>query len=175
MIDMTLKYIPMKTIKLICLFFPLVSSFIAYSQDSKEEQKSAKAAEISNLVETKHFVFRPQSATASRGATQQLSYGYSLAVSPDEVVSDLPYFGRAYSAPINPSDGGIKFKSTEFDYTVKNRKKGGWDITLVPKDVNNAPKVYLSVAANGNTSLRVISTNRESISFSGFIEAKKQD
>ena len=165
----------MKTIKLICLLFPLVSSFIAYSQDSKEEQKSEKQAEIKSLVEAKHFVFRPQSATAARGATQQLSYGYSLTVSPNEVVSDLPYFGRAYSAPMNPSDGGIRFTSTEFDYSVKNRKKGGWDITVIPKDVPNAPKVYLSVTSAGNTSARVISTNRESISFSGFIEEQKKE
>jgi len=165
----------MKTIRFIFVLFSLVTSIAGFSQDSKEEQKAAEQAKIKGLIEAKKFVFRAQSATASRGATQQLSYGYSLAVSPDEVVADLPYFGRAYTATMNPSEGGIKFTSSEFDFGVKNRKKGGWDITLIPKDVPNAPKFYLSVTTNGNTSLRVISTNRESISFSGLIEAKKQD
>jgi len=165
----------MKTIVLICHLFPLLCCVAVYAQNSKEEQKASQEAKVKEMVETKHFVFRPQSATASNGATQQLSYGHSFTVSPDEVISDLPYFGRAYSAPINPTEGGIRFTSTEFDYSIKNRKKGGWDITLVPKDVSHAPKVYFSVASNRNTSLRVISTNREPISFTGFIEEQNKD
>lgn len=166
----------MKTVKYISLLFLLVSSFMVYAQDSKEEQKASQEAKVKEMVETKHFVFQAQSATASRGANRQLSYGYSIAVTPDEVVADLPYFGRAYQAGYNPSEGGIKFTSTEFDYIIKNRKKGGWDITIIPKDVvNDSPKVYLSVTTSGNTSVRVLSRNRESISFSGLIEAKKQD
>ena len=165
----------MKTIRLIFLLSIVTFSFQAFSQQTKEEQKSVQQTSVEGMVVAKDFIFRAQTAMPSRGPTQQLSYGYTLAVTPGEVSSHLPYFGRAYQATINPSEGGIEFTSTEFDYTVKNRKKGGWDITIVPKDVPNAPKLYLSVTTNGKTSLRVISTNRESISFSGLIEEKKQD
>jgi len=105
-----------------------------------------------------------------RGRNIQLSPGYALTVSPDTVMCDLPYYGRAYQAPMNPSDGGIKFTSTDFEYTVKNQKKGGWDIQIKPKDVRNSPQVSLSISAKGYASMRVISTDRESISFNGVIQ-----
>lgn len=159
----------MKSMKCKYVFFAIFLSLTSYAQDSKNEDGS-----IASIVDAKRFVFQAQSATPQRGGLKQLSFGYSVTVSPDTIVFNLPYYGRAYQATINPSDAGIVFTSTDFEYVMKVKKKGSWDISIIPKDVRNAPKAYFSITAKGYASLRVISTDKESISFNGTIEAQKQ-
>jgi hypothetical protein len=124
---------------------------------------------IAGWIEHKTFVFRAQSATAMRGRTVQLTTEYRVDVSPDAAVAYLPYFGRAYSAPIGTNDGGIKFTSKDYSYTVKQRKKGGWDVTLTPKDAKGVRQLFFSISENGYASLQVTSQNRQPISFYGTI------
>lgn len=148
--------------------FIVISTLVAastFAQNSKTEKE-----DISGLIEAKRFVFQAQSVSPLRGGSRQLSPGYNLLVLPDTVTSDLPFFGRAYQASPGAIGGGVKFTSTDFEYTVKDRKKGGWDIAIKPKDVSNSQQVFISVSKNGNASVRIISTDREAISFNGFVE-----
>lgn len=85
----------------------------------------------------------------------------------------MPYFGRAFVAPMNPSEGGIRFTSTDFNYTVKDRKKGGWDIAILPKDAKDVRQMLLSVTESGYGSLQVISNNRQQISYNGYLMERK--
>jgi hypothetical protein len=136
-------------------------------------QDSTKQASIQNKVAEKDFVFEAQTVLPQRGITRQLNSYYFLRVSKDTLVSDLPYFGRAYSAPINPSEGGIRFTSTSFDYSSRERTKGGWDIIIKPKDINDVQQLVLNVFENGRASLQVISNNRQAISFDGLVRERK--
>jgi hypothetical protein len=138
-------------------------------------QKStpAKEAVIKNLVNSQQYVFYAQSALPMSGRQRFLTSEYTLYVSKDTVISDLPYFGRAYSAPINLAGGGINFTSTSFDYQLKARKKGGWDITIKPKDTPEVQQLMMTIFENGTTSLRVSSNNRQPISFNGYITTRK--
>ena len=129
--------------------------------------------EIKNLVENQNYVFIAQSALPSTGSSRQLSPDYTVKVSKDTIISDLPYFGRAYSAPIGNSGGGIKFSSNNFDYTKEVYKKGGWDILIKPKDVSEVQLLSFSISENGYATLKVISTNRQAISFYGYIKGDK--
>ena len=160
----------MKFFKSTFFLVALIAAQTVYAQDAKKEKEAVQAEAVKNKIDGKRYVFQAQSAMPMKGKSRQLSPGYTLTVSPDTVMCDLPYFGRAYQAPMNASEGGIKFTSTDFEYTVKNQKKGGWDIQIKPKDVRNSSQVSLSISAKGYASLRVISTDRESISFNGYIE-----
>ena len=142
------------------VLFGLSSS--AYAQDKQD---------IKNYIDAKRFVFNAQSATPMGGRFVQLTGGYDLKISPDSVISYLPYYGRAYSAPLDPSKSGIQFTSTKFEYTKSERKKGGWDIVIKPKDVQDPRQLILTVSAGGNATLQVISNDRQAISFSGYITA----
>lgn len=128
---------------------------------------------IQQAIETKNFIFRASSANPQRGRIRQLTSEYELVVRADTVTSFLPYFGRAFTAPINPSDGGIKFTSTAFVYSAGEKKKGRWEIQINPKDVSDVTTLYLTVFDNGSASLRVSSVNRTAISFNGFVEEGK--
>jgi len=163
-----------KFMKSLIILIVLTAQLPALAQESKEDKKAAQAAVLKDRVDSKRFAFRALSALVSGAATRQFtrqlsgSY-YTLTVLSDSVVSDLPYFGRLYQSPMG-QDGGIKFNSTQSDYTVKGRKKGGWDIKIKTKDVSNSPQLYLTISPNGSASLRVSCTDRQSISYEGIIE-----
>ena len=144
-----------------------------FAQSTKAEKQAAKTAAIKNLVDSQSYVFKAQSAMPMSGRSRQLTSDYDLKVTKDQVVSYLPYFGRAYSAPIDPSQGGIQFTSKDFDYTTTPRKKGGWDIQIKPKDNRDVQQMSLTISEDGYASLQVTSINRQPISFSGYITAVK--
>ncbi|WP_276484898.1 DUF4251 domain-containing protein [Paraflavitalea pollutisoli] len=144
----------------------------ATAQDNKASKKEEKAAQVTAMIEAQRFVFRPQSANPMRGRLIQLTTEYSVKVGKDTVVSDLPYFGRSFTAPIDPTKGGIQFNSTKFDYKVENIKKG-WQITIKPSDVSDVQQFFLTVFTNGSASLQVTSTNRTPITFNGQVLERK--
>lgn len=164
----------MKAIKNLCLFV-LFFSLIAFNLQvaNAQKTKTAKTEIIKNLIDSQRYVFHAQYVMPANGSQRFLTSDYLVTVLKDSVISYLPFFGRAYSAPINPTDGGIKFTSTNFWYKLENKKKGGWDIIIKPKDAPDVQQFALSVFENGNASLQVISINRQPISFNGYVEGIK--
>ncbi|MEO6314599.1 MAG: DUF4251 domain-containing protein [Chitinophagaceae bacterium] len=146
----------------------LLKPATSLAQNNKD---SVKIAAVTALVNNQEYTFKAQSAVPLSGRLRQLNSDYGLQVSKAAVVSQLPYFGRAYSAPLNPQDGGIQFTSKDFDYTISNKKKGGWNISIKPKDSKDVTQMQLSIFNNGTASLQVTSNNRQSISFNGYITA----
>jgi hypothetical protein len=145
-------------------FFPLTTL---------AQHKKDKNAEIKNLVTARNYVFKAQTALPTSGNSRQLTSDFDLRVSKDTIVSDLPYFGRAYTAPLNPSEGPLRFTSTDFQYMATDKKKGGWNITITPKDLQDPRQLTLTVFENGTASLVVTSYNRQPISFNGYIVARQ--
>jgi Domain of unknown function (DUF4251) len=145
-----------------------------YAQDSTKDDKASKESSVKSLVDAKSYVFIAQTVLPAGGRIRQLTSYYDLEVSKDTIVSALPYFGRAYTAPIDPSEGGINFTSTNFDYTTTERKKGGWDISIKPKDAKDVQQIFLTISEKGYTTLQVLSNNRQAISFNGYITDRRQ-
>ena len=163
----------MKTLrynKLIILALLIVAALIG-STSSAQDAKSNQDNEIKELVDAKRFTFKAQTVNPQRGRVVQLNTEYDLKLAGDTLRTYLPYFGRAYSAPIG-SRGGIEFTSNDFEYTERARKKGSWDITIKPRDVSDVREMNLVVFENGKASLRVTSNNREPISYNGYVAAK---
>ena len=156
---MQLVKTPVRLLFLLAAFFSVT---IARAQDQKDSS-------FQQMIEAKSFIFKAQSALPLRGSTRQLTSEYDLKLLGDSVVSYLPYFGRAYSAPMNPNEGGIQFTSTDFNYSVKKKKKG-WDVTILPKDTKDVRELFLSISTGGYASLRAISNNRDAISYNGIVE-----
>lgn len=157
----------MKTFITITLTVFLLLSCKSGDNLSKEEAIS----QMNEKVESSRYIFVPQTAIPMGGRSINLDNSYSLKVSRDTIKSYLPYFGRAYTAPISAStDGGIKFISTNFDYKISDKKKGMWDVTIETKDTPVRYKVLLKIGDSGYGTLTVQETNRQSISFYGKIE-----
>lgn len=108
------------------------------------------------------------------GVIQLSGSQYELIVTKDSVVAYLPYYGRAYTATMNPDDSGIKFKSKDFTYKADKKKKGSWIITMNFKDTKDAQSMTLNVSENGYATLNVNSNNRQPISFNGYLGEPKE-
>ncbi len=153
-----------KILSLLVTVFLIVPSLKAQELDS---------AVVRKAVETKNYIFKAQTATPQRGGFRQLSSEYDFVVKPDTIVSYLPYYGRAFSAPINTSDAGLQFTSTSYEYSVKNKKKDRREIMIKPKDVSRVRDLNLTVFDNGRASLRVNSNDREAITFDGYLKVNQ--
>ncbi len=138
--------------------------------------ENLSAQTTDQLLQDKRYTFSVQSIQSLRGQVRpefQSQGYYSLRVTPDSVISYLPFFGRAFTPSIGSSENGLEFSSVKFDYTVTDRKKGGWDILIKPKDVSKVQQLSLTIFPNGNASLQVISTARDPMSFQGLVVKTK--
>jgi len=164
----TLRNITAVSTAFLLLF--LVQGCSTLAQSSKNDKKDT----VKSMIDSKSYVFKADYVIPMRGTSRSLTSDYDLVVSRDTITAYLPFFGRAYSAPIDPTQGGIKFTSTDFDYQSKEKKKGGWQVTIEPKDANDVRQLMLEISDNGYASLRITSNNREAISFNGYIKERNQ-
>ncbi len=144
---------------------------IACAATAGAQSAADKKAAIQNLVESQSYVFKAQTALPLSGRSRHLTSDYDLRVSKASIISYLPYFGRAYAPPIDPTQGGIQFTSKAFDYKMTPGKKGGWTVVIKPSDIRDVQRMTLSISSAGYTTLQVTSMNRQAISFNGVIEA----
>lgn len=155
-------------------FIYLLVAFVAVSnvnaQETKKETDAAAAEELKSLVESKNYVFEAYSALPLKGDIQKLIDDFSLTITPKKVMSDLPYFGQIYQSSLVTTDGGIKFTSYDFEYSVQDRKNGGWDVRIKAKDIKYSPQMLLTILKTGATTLSVNSSDRQAISYNGEIK-----
>ncbi len=138
-----------------------------------QKNKLEKQEQIKKLLESKVFVFSPQSATPSTGGMIQLTSEFYLKINKDSLDSYLPYYGVANQARFGERDSPLEFTSTDFDYTMTTTKNGSYDISIKLNDPNDPNQINLSVSTAGYTTVRVISNNRQPISFYGDIDAPR--
>jgi hypothetical protein len=163
----------------------LLLALIAFNATAQTDKGTTK-----KIVEAKNFIFLATNAIpmnnteissilnkmpGSSGGNINLTGGnYDLRITPDSLIGYLPYYGRAYSAPIDRDENGYRFTSTKFTYQNTKRKKGGWEIAMNVNDSKESIRMYLNISENGYASLIVSSNNRQSITFSGYMVAPKQ-
>lgn len=134
-------------------------------------EKEAVAYEVNQRVNDFDFTFKATYAYPTGFRSIYLSPYYDVKVNSDTVRAYLPYYGRAYVAPMDPSKGGIKFTSTDFDYQVSPcRKKGNWQVNIRTRDTGREIFFFFDIWENGTARLSVTDTNRQPISFQGDIE-----
>jgi hypothetical protein len=158
----------MKSFKNILKTFLVMAAVLAFGQARAQK---ADVAEIKNLVESGKYTFKPQTVIPSVGGSRFVTSEYELLVSKDTLESFLPYFGRAFTAPVNPTESGLRFTSTNFDSKTEKNKRG-WTITIKPGDARDVRQLILFVSPTGYATLQVLSNNRQPISFSGYIASK---
>lgn len=161
----------MKTIYSLSLLLIVIAAATSCIGTSQAQENSK---DFEGIVNSRNYIFVAQSVNPIGGRFRQLTSEYDLRVLGDSVVSFLPYFGRAYSAPIDPTQSSLHFTSTDFEYEQAARKRGGWIVIIKPRDNREVRQLTLTVTQSGSASLQVISTNKQQISFNGYIEPRKQ-
>ena len=138
----------------------------------KERKRVEKEKEIAVLVESKNFEFRATRAIPTGYKSVDLTTNPNfIKFSDDLIVSEMPFFGRAYSVSYG-GDSGLKFEGKPEVYKVEKKKKN-YEIEVKVKDKNDYFTINLTVAFEGNSSMSISSNNRSSISYNGEVFAPK--
>ena len=135
----------------------------AYAQKMSEQQ-------VKDLIDGGSYFFRAQNMYPTGGRARIINEtNYTLTVQPGELEADLPYVGRAYQAPVNPTDVGVKFNSKDFGIDKKTTKKGDLEIKFTPKGDPDIRECLLTVYKNGNANLLFTFNQRQNISYQGIV------
>lgn len=126
--------------------------------------------EMSNMIRSQNFTFIAERVNPLRGSSRILTSYYDVLVKKDTLICYLPYFGRAYQAPVDPSKDALDFKSYKFTYNVTLNNNDEWQVYIHPNDYSDVQQMYFQIFGNGTATLNVVSTNRDAISFYGHVK-----
>lgn len=149
----------------------LIGTIPAVAQKSdrkaeKERKRVEKEKEIAALVESRNFEFRATRAIPTGYKSVDLTTNPNyVRFSSDLIVSEMPFFGRAYSVSYG-GDSGLKFEGKPEVYTVEKKKKN-YEIEAKVKDKSDSFTINLSVSFEGSSTMSISSNNRTSISYNG--------
>jgi len=100
-----------------------------------------------------------------------LTSDYDIRVKNDSAFAFLPYYGVAHVAPMNSSEGGIKFAELMTNYVIQpNKKKDGWVISFKVNAKEYHYQIYMNIFNNGNSTVTVNSYERDAITFYGDVK-----
>ena len=154
---------------ILLLLATILSITIPGCSSSKSTSNLDKEA-VEEMINDHSFIFVAERMNPLRGRSRVLTSSYDVRVNNDSLVSFLPYFGRAYSAPIDPTNVGTQFTSTDFSYVIKAERNNQWRITLTPKDAPSIQELSFTIFDNGTTSLSISSTSKDQISYEGYLK-----
>ena len=163
------KYLPFQKIFFLGISICLLSTLF-FSCSSTKKAGKLKVEDIRSMINAQRFTFVAERVNPLRGSSRILSSNYEVSLKRDTMDCYLPYFGRAYQAPLDPSKGGLDFKSFKFSYNVTLNNNDEWQVYISPKDYSEVQQLYFQIFGNGTATLNVINTNRDPISFYGHIE-----
>ena len=101
-------------------FLVLLITVLFTSCSTTQKTTKLNSDEVRNMVDSSRFIFVAERVNPLRGSTRYLTSRYEVAVKKDSVDCYLPFFGRAFQAPIDPSKGGLEFVSTDHALRLYN-------------------------------------------------------
>lgn len=152
--------------------------------NSCETQSNIAPEQVNNLIQNKEFTFMAEKANptnydvvkvlnslpnSSASQILNLDSGYTLEIKKDEVIAQLPYFGKMYNPTYSTGKDSYRFTSKDFSMTEVSGKKGSTIFTILPKDQQNIRRMDLEVYQNGKAYLSIDSNDRQQISYDGYI------
>lgn len=145
------------------LFFLTIGSVAA--QDTPERIQTS----IKTLLNSKNFEFIANTAIPLSGPPKNLvGSNYSITFSPEMVISNMPFYGRAYSGMQLGRDKGMRFAGMPENFRVTNTKNG-YEVNTQIKGENDTYIVSITMGNSGFATLSISSNDRSSISYQGEI------
>ncbi len=155
--------------------------FIFGNVSAQEKELKAKSpneieniSNIESLMNSKTFEFVANTAYPSSGIPKNLvGSNYSITFSPEKIVSNLPFYGRAYSGMALGRDKGMRFQGIPENFIIEKNKEYQGSATVNAE--NDTYEISLSVSNSGYATLAISSNDRGTISYQGeIVETKKQ-
>lgn len=172
----------MKTKILLLLAFFILSLTPGHSQLNKEKRKKFRQErkieiqkQVDHMMATKNFVFVARTAFPSGGSAVDLTTNSnSIKFNPDKIYCYMPFFGEAYNVDYR-GDPGFKFDTKPESFEIRKLKKDkGFDVEAAVALPRDHIKLSLQVSPEGSSTLSILSDQRKSISYFGYITEPDQ-
>lgn len=151
------------------------AGIVSAQNENRQSKQAAMEANVKKAMDSGRYCLVMNQAHPMAGRFVPLTSEYTLTMAGDSAVSFLPYFGRAYSAPMNPGDGGIKFSEPVADKkTVFNEKKKNYTVSFSVRTSEDMYRFFVNVWLNGTATISVTCNNRQPIDFSGDIRLSEK-
>lgn len=155
-------------------FVIIFLSFFLMRCSSTKKAVSLNENDVKNIIDSSQFTFVAERMNPLRGASRILTSYYDVEVKKDSLSSFLPFFGRSFQAPMDPSKSPLEFHSYNFTYKVQQKNNDQWQVFINPNDRQEIQQLLFTIFNNGTATLNLVSTNRDAISFYGHIVRNKQ-
>ncbi|MDC8000176.1 DUF4251 domain-containing protein [Aequorivita todarodis] len=165
-----------QSLLVIALFCFTLGNASAQEKDLKvnANQVTENSSNIERLLNSKSFEFIANTAFPTGGTPKNLvGSGYSVTFSPEKIVSNLPFYGRAYSGMASGPDKGMRFQGKPENFTIAKNKE--YQVNTIVNENGNTYGITLSVSDSGYASLSISSNARGTINFQGEILPYRKD
>lgn len=162
-----------KIFLLIAFFCFAFGNLTAQEKNKKpKETVQAESNRVEHLLDSHTFEFIANTVLPTGESSKNLvGSGYSITFSPEQIVSNLPFYGRGYSGMAMGRDKGMRFKAKPENFTVEKEKE--YQVKATVKDEDTF-KILLSISNSGYATLTISSNNRGTISYSGEVVGGRQ-
>ncbi len=154
--------------KALRILYTLVVLFIFGSTTAQNKTEKPHTS-IETLLNSKNFEFIANTALPLGQPPKNLvGSNYSITFSPEMVISNMPFYGRAYSGMIMGRDKGMRFKGKPEDFIITSAKNG-YNVTTTVKGETDIYVISISVGYSSFATLSISSNDRGTISYQGEI------
>lgn len=150
----------------VLILLALVMLYGCATTEERAARAAEKAVKVKAALSERNYKISIARMYPMRGGSKTVSYGYTVEVRNDTLISYLPFMGRAYNIPYGGGKG-LNFSERIESYQESQKKNGQYQIEI---GVTNDEDTYLYIIGvfdNGSSSIEVLSRQRESISYSG--------
>ncbi|MGB5608073.1 DUF4251 domain-containing protein [Eudoraea sp.] len=160
----------------ILMFLIVSGSLIAQTKEEKkqkkEDYKNVAYEDTKNLIDSGTYIFN---ASFVNGGMSLATNTNRFIVKEGEVDIDLPFFGSARGDGGYNSNPRIAYKGVPDKYDVEYiDKKRRSIIKIGIRSSNERHDITLTVGSSGQTTVKVISSSRSSINYSGYLKPLKE-
>ncbi len=132
------------------------------------EQETVDTSSIGNLLNSKTFEFIANTVFPITGSPKNLvGSGYSVTFSPEMIISNMPFYGRAYSGMALGRDKGMRFQGKPENFIVE--KNNEYQVKASVNGESDTYSISISVSSSGFATLAISSNDRGVISYQGEI------
>ena len=136
------------------------------TEAAKQAEAIALKALIANSTANRTFTVEVGYVVPRRMESRFLTSTYTVRLSGDSIMSNLPYYGVAYKASFE-REGPLDFDGHIDNYTISYPKEGITRVKLFTRNKLERLEYIFDIMDDGDVSLDVYSADRDRINFTG--------
>lgn len=138
----------------------------AASKTSGSNVARDSATEIDSLITKRHLTIEINTMHPMGGGDIPVGTDFSLEIRGDSVISRLPYFGKAYTAPIG-NGNAFNFEQRHRGIEITKKNDGTALMLFETKTEEDTFRFRVEIYNNGRAFIHVTSQRRQPISYVG--------